>query len=385
MTLGLVAWKYHAPVLKMYLELLREGGYEVVLYTNRKLLREMEDFFHPDPVPATVVPLPEGEIDTGLIRSIASDSQRLDALLYVELHAWRPSAWEALLRESFHCPLYTGIHDLAREWGDGFAHPPRFGPPVTARLRRQVFARFAGFVAHSPWIQRRLETLAPGKRVCYLPVSFRDRRFRRTGARREGPLAVCVPGGIAGSRRDYLSALRAVRAARRAGAAVELKLVGPPLSGATATIFTEARAVNEADPGSVAWTEEYQDEPAFRARLQEADVILAPLIQPPSLLAQWLRRDTRTKHYVVDTHITAATYDAIRFQMPIVYPSFYMKPPYLHPGAAVYASVRDLSGLLGRLEKDREELAALTRDMARYAERFTPQAFLPFFRKLLEA
>ncbi|MFH0953631.1 MAG: hypothetical protein V1873_04810 [Verrucomicrobiota bacterium] len=383
MKIGLVAFQYHSGVLQMYLALCAAARHDVVLFTSEPVWRDVRQYYGDQAVPAGRIVLNTGVDDEAFIHRIAEESGDLDVILFVEMQSQKRLVWSGFLGEDFRCPVYCGVHDTVREMSLGWEPCWPFGDRGLARLRREAFSRIWGYVVHSPEIRGDLAPRVAPKKVCYLPAYFIDPLFRRNGARRTGPLNVCIIGLYTRARRDYALAFRALQRVLEMGGEAKLTLAGSPAWHDGQQIIRCAESLNAKHPGAVTWSGRYLHENEFRAALEHADVVLAPVIPPPSRFRLRLGRAPEKKRYALDTHITASTYDAIRFQMPVIYPSVYLGRHAPHPGAMVYREPADLVQLLYRLSRDRDLLAKHTEDMMQYAPSFAPQHFTSALGELL--
>jgi hypothetical protein len=377
MNIGLVAFRYHSGVLQMYLELCVAAGVRVTLFTSEVILRDLSQYFGEGSVPAARVLLNSGTSDGRFIRRIAAESGGLEALLFVELQYATPSDWRCFRDAGFRCPVAAGVHDLVTEPGLEPLPCWRISARARARLRREAFARIDRFVVHSPRMQARLAQQVAPRKVCFLPVYFRDRSFRRTPRRDDDILRVCIPGVYEYARRDYATALDAAARALDRGCRLHLSMVGHRTHRESALVVAAFRDFRARHEGALTWTPGYSEEAVFRRTLESADILLAALAPPPS------GDGPKGRVYALDRHITAATYDAVRFQLPILYPSFYLPAAEQHPGSRVYTSAENLADLLVALASTPARVASLTNEAIRHSESFTPERFAPAFLEFL--
>lgn len=386
MKLGLVAHRYHAGVLQMYVELCAAAGFDVVLYTSETIHRQLAQFAGGGPVRAARVVLDTGLSAPEFRRLVARESGAVDALVFVELQFIGPAEWRGFAALDFRCPVYAGVHDIVREPGLKPLPPWRVAARAYAKLRAEVFrGKIAGFIVHSKEIRARWAALVAPRPVCFVPVYFRDARFRREGARREGALRVGITGAYLERLRQYGRALAAFERALERGAEATLALPGWAHWREKHAFMSRFGAFAARHPGTLSWSSEKRptDESEFRAALEGLDVLVAPVVRAPGPLAYWVPGGPRRRAYAPDAHVTAATYDAIRFQLPILYPAHYMARSAAHPGALVFETWGELADRLVELARDRGLLEKLTRDMIGYAANFTPERFVQPFRDLL--
>lgn len=385
MKIGLVAFRYHAGVLQMYLELCAAAGVEVVLFTSERLLRDAGQHFDGQKVPAARVVLNSGMTDSEFLRSIARESDGLDALIFVELQFDASEDWNSFKALDFRCPVHAGVHDIVLEPGLEPLPIWRFCDRSLAKLRAAAFARVSRFVVHAPAMRDRFAKEVAPRAVRWLPVYFRDRLFRRQARSAEGPLRVAVTGVYSLARRDYPMVLDVVAQLLERGIGIRVSMVGHPAGPGHAAVVARFERFEKRFPDALIWSREYIEEGSFRSALEASDLVLAPLMRPPPDWERWLPGGSERRVYSLDRHITAATYDAVRFQLPVLYPSFYLGAADRHPGALTFKDGAELADLLAGLAADRKRLADLTADAARYAETFTPEKFAPALKSLLSA
>ncbi len=384
MKIGLVAHRYHAGVLQMYVELCAAAGLDVVLYTSEPIHRQLRQFAGDQPVRASRVVLDTGMGQADYLRLVAGESGQLDALLFVELQFDTPAVWRDFPGMAFRCPVYAGVHDIVMEPGLEPLPPWRVRARAEARLRAEAFrTKIDGFLVHSEQMKAWFERQAAPRKVCFVPVYFRDRRFRRVPRPAGGPLRCCITGAYSETLKEYHRAVEAFGRAADRGAEATLTLAGRPLWAERAEFIAFLGYFDARRPARLRWWTEYMDESLFSSVLEETDVLLAPVVRRPPPPAYWLPGGPSRRIYHPGTRITAGTYDAIRFQLPIIYPAHYMPDAAKHPGSLTYRSWDELADLLVDLAADRARLAALTDDMIRYAAGFTPERFVAPFRDLL--
>jgi len=383
MKIGLVAFRYHAGVLQMYLELCAAAGVEVVLFTGAHILRDIGQFFGQDAVPVAQSILNTGMRDSEFLRLIAAESADLDALLFVELQFDTQADWRCFNEAPFQCPVYAGVHDIVLEPGLEPLPCWRLPARLAARLRKAAFARVERFIVHQPQMQARFSKRMAPRATCFLPAYFRDRAFRRAPRVEGDLLRIAIPGVYSFARRDYGSVLRAAARVLERGFRLQLTMVGYPHGPGHAEVVEQFQAFGQQHSDALSWSRAYMEEGTFRAALEASDLVLAPLVPPPPRWEGWLPGGSERRVYALDRHITAATYDAARFQLPILYPAFYMPPGERHPGALTYDAEEDLANQLAALAENREALAALTADAIRHAGNFLPERFVAAFNAFL--
>jgi len=385
MKIGLAALQYHACVLQMYLQLLDAAGVEVVLFTTKELFREIRAFFGERDVPACDIRLLSRNDPFGALSMVAAASSELDRIVFTEFQFSTVEQWRHFLSLRFACPLWCGIHHAVDEPGRAWVPPWRPGLSSQVRLRQAAYARCSGYVVHSEPMRANLQPWAGNKPVCFLPVSFRDPDFRRNIPSECGTLTMTITGAVAAIRRDYELVLDAVESIRRRGANVQLVLAGSANSEYARAVIGRAGAINRQLGPCITWFEHYVGEELFRHTLETTQLLVTPLVKPPPLFLKWFKRYGLKKEYALGRNVTAATYDAVRFQLPIIYPAFYANGSPPHPGSLIYWSKRDLIRIMYRLYTEVSALADVTRDMAGYAARFVPESFVPQIRSALEA
>lgn len=385
MKIGLVAFRYHAGVLQMYLQLCAEAGIEVSLFTSEQILRDLRLFFGSGGPPASRVTLNTGMMTREFLRLIGEESAHLDALVFVELQFYSSSEWVCFRDTPFRCPVCAGVHDIVMEPGLEPLPRWRFAARALAKLHGEAFKRVSRFIVHSPGMEARFAAMVAPRPVRWLPVYFRDPSFRRPPPAADGPLHVCVTGGYSFARRDYEMVLDAAARVLARGCRIRFAMIGHPSGPGHAAVVTRFERFEKRFPRVLSWSREYIEEGEFRSAMEASDIVLAPLTRPPPEWERWLPGGSERRVYALDRHITAATYDAVRFQLPVLYPAFYMTPSDRHAGALTFKDEAELADLLADLAADRKRLADLTADAARYAETFTPEKFAPALKSLLSA
>lgn len=377
MKIGLIEHKYHATSLAMFLQVLDQNGIEVSLFTSLLLFKEIELFFGKNKIPIKDVFLKKQASDIIFMNYIKHHSTHLEKLIFLELQFQSDEEWGFFLNNDWRCPIWYVIHHVINETGNRFVWPWRINKFRTNLNYRKSLQKAERIIVHGLKMKEDLENILNNKRISFLPFCFSNTLFeRKIPDALPDKVRICVAGNITDQRRDYFSLLDAFKKASDSAAKLSLILAGRPIGKYGEKVVEACQAFNEKrETNKIVWFDGYVPEDLYITELKRSDFLIAPLSEPSSLLVKMFKKGGYNREYNIRTKQTGATFDSIRFKLPVAYPSFFLKSEDVHDGCVVFNDYHELTDLMISISLDSGFLQELTKKAISYSKGFEKEHF----------
>lgn len=111
--------------------------------------------------------------------------------------------------------------------------------------------------------------------------------------------------------------------------------------------------------------------------------MISTLTKPSSFWVKVFKKGGNNCEYNIRTKQTGATFDSIRFKLPVAYPFFFVMPEDVHDGCVVFKGYHKLTDLMISISLDSGFLQELTKKAISYSNGFRKEYFEKHILKTL--